>query len=507
MDTLDQLIDRRTPLDANAPCTEALDRFIREPDALALAVVDGAAPIGLLARDSFLARMENPQTAHLAVRQVIDPDPLIADVTTDLEPFLESALAHAPGALLNGFIAVESGRYVGVGTAVSILAARASRAGRGDGAADFLLRLVGEVADPLKDMLASADKLRKLPSAGESTPHLDHIEARGRSTLELLDTAAQLQRTEQGDRDHNPQSRRVQDLMDEVQARWQARADQSHITLLCSYDGDPECLANLDAGWFHQLMDALIAHALTHARSGVVEASLRTRRIDTDIILEGRVRDNASALSPAYLRQMFDPSHAGVERGEMGVALGLALAARRISALGGSILAEPNIGAGASVAFSFAAHDAVEEARPAPAEEGFAHRRAHVLVVDDNATNRMVVEALCEMFDCSTESAVDGLEAVEFAREGRFDVILMDIKMPRMDGVTATREIRAMPGAAGAVPIVALTANADPDEVREYLRAGMHCVVEKPIKPERLLDALNMVMNIEPHEAGAAAAA
>jgi CheY-like chemotaxis protein len=88
----------------------------------------------------------------------------------------------------------------------------------------------------------------------------------------------------------------------------------------------------------------------------------------------------------------------------------------------------------------------------------------------------------------------DGVEAVEAARTGRFDVILMDIKMPRMDGVTATREIRKLKGPAGSAPIVALTANADPDEAREYMSAGMLCVVEKPIKPERLLEALDMAL-------------
>nr|QQZ49686.1 response regulator [Phenylobacterium glaciei] len=118
------------------------------------------------------------------------------------------------------------------------------------------------------------------------------------------------------------------------------------------------------------------------------------------------------------------------------------------------------------------------------------HRAAHILVVDDNATNRMVAETLCEMFDCTSESAVDGVEALEAARTGRFDLILMDIKMPRMDGVTATHAIRALPGAAGLVPIIALTANADPEDAVGYLAAGMNGVVEKPMKPENLLRAL-----------------
>ncbi len=146
--------------------------------------------------------------------------------------------------------------------------------------------------------------------------------------------------------------------------------------------------------------------------------------------------------------------------------------------------------------FTFFAPIAAEvapEAAPAAA------RVAHVLVVDDNATNRMVAETLCEMFDCTTESVVDGVEAVEAAAAGRYDAILMDIKMPRMDGVEATRAIRRLGGAAGEVPIIALTANADPEDARGYLAAGMLSVVEKPIKAERLLSAL--VEALSPAEA------
>ena len=498
MDTLDQLIDRRTPIDAGTSCADALDRFIREPGALALAVVDGATPVGLLARDSFLVRMENPEAARLIVRQVCDPDPLIADVSCAVDDFLQDAMTKSPGAILSGFIAVESGRYVGVGTAVDLLAARAGRSRQRAQTAGFLSRLGEEIVSPLQEITAAAERLRRLSSRDDVLAQVEMIELQGGAALGLLQSAADLQRAERGQREHSPEPRRVQDLMDEVESRWQARAENGGVTLLCSYDGDPDCVANLDSAWFHKMLDALIAHALNHVRSGVIEASLKTRKADTDVIFEGRVRDNASSHTAAYLKQMFSPSNPGFEKGEMGVAMDLALAARHIGALGGTILAEQNVGAGASVAFSFTTHAAVvPTAAVEPEQTG---RRAHVLVVDDNATNRMVVEALCEMFDCSTESVTDGVEAVEAARHGRFDVILMDIKMPRMDGVTATREIRAFGGPASLTPIIALTANADPDEVREYMQAGMQGVVEKPIKPERLLDALELALDVDGQE-------
>ncbi len=98
------------------------------------------------------------------------------------------------------------------------------------------------------------------------------------------------------------------------------------------------------------------------------------------------------------------------------------------------------------------------------------------------------------MFGCTSECAEDGVEALEAARRARFDLILMDIKMPRMDGMEATRAIRELPGPAGQVPIIALTANADPDDAKAYIACGMASVVEKPIKPERLLEAMNAVL-------------
>jgi CheY-like chemotaxis protein len=161
----------------------------------------------------------------------------------------------------------------------------------------------------------------------------------------------------------------------------------------------------------------------------------------------------------------------------------------------GSIHAESNIGQGVTIVFDLVAPVAQTTATAAI---GAAPVAAHILVVDDNATNRMVAEALCEMFDCTSESVEDGVEAVEAVQSGRFDLILMDIKMPRMDGVTATQTIRALPGAVGKTPIVALTANVDPEDARSYVAAGMCSVVEKPIKPERLLQAINTALDSRP---------
>jgi CheY-like chemotaxis protein len=243
---------------------------------------------------------------------------------------------------------------------------------------------------------------------------------------------------------------------------------------------------------------------MTFSRRGVIEASLQAVREEAGVRLLGRVRDSGDGLSAAKLARVSEGGGGEDSSDAANASLGLMLCRRIIERMGGQLRGENNVGAGATIAFDITA---METAANEPAEETVAPigaRTAHVLVVDDNATNRMVAEALCEMFDCTSESVEDGVQAVEAASSGRFDLILMDIRMPRMDGVEATRAIRALAGPAGAVPIIALTANADPEDAQGYVACGMHAVVEKPIKPERLLQAMNSALSAAPNRAVAA---
>ncbi len=101
---------------------------------------------------------------------------------------------------------------------------------------------------------------------------------------------------------------------------------------------------------------------------------------------------------------------------------------------------------------------------------------------------------LCEILGYTSECVEDGTQAVEAASSGRFDLVLMDIQMPGMDGVRATREIRTLRSNASRVPIIALTANADPSDAAFYRRSGMNGVVAKPINPQQLFEAIRAVL-------------
>jgi CheY-like chemotaxis protein len=221
------------------------------------------------------------------------------------------------------------------------------------------------------------------------------------------------------------------------------------------------------------------------------------------VTLHGHVRDTGPKPSPDQLASLFvGEASAGSEPCARRSPIAHGVCRALLDAMGGRIWAESNPGAGMVVRFTFEAQACeIARAAGAPALQG------RVLIVDDNATNRMVAQTLVEMFGCSCETAEDGQEAVDAAARGRFDAVLMDVRMPRMDGLTATRAIHALPGDAARLPVIALTANTGPEEVKACLAAGMQAVVEKPIKPDRLLGALAAAFAAPASEAASAAAA
>ncbi len=505
MDTLSSLIERRAPVSPQTSCADVAARFLAEPDALVLAVTEGCAPVGLIARDVALALAADPRV----VCEVMDTLPLVASADMTAGALRDLALATRPEALARGFIAVEDGLYLGVGHPLMLLGARRmrSRSPRSS-EAELISRMSHEVLQRLDGVSDFTTRLLRQPLAPDAEACVRAIASTGEDLTGLMRRAIDLHDAERGTLIFNPHPCRLQDVMDTLDQRWKARAASTGLTLLTAYDGDPDHAAELDEVRLLQVFDALIFRALSETRRGAVEVSFKARPTPEGLLLEGRVRDAGVELTTESLAHIFSPLGQSSDDHPEGLTagLGMALASRIVSAAGGMIRAEPNPGAGVTVIFEFiAAPASMETAADATVSGEAASRAAHVLIVDDNATNRMVAEALCEMFDCTSEQAVDGVEALEAVQARAFDLILMDIKMPRMDGVAATRAIRALPGPVARTPIIALTANADPDDVRSYIEAGMNDVVEKPIKAERMLEALQSAL--EGVEAAASAAA
>lgn len=363
----------------------------------------------------------------------------------------------------------------------------------------FFERVTADIRQQMDGVLAMTEQLGRQRLAADGEACVASVAEAAESVRRILDAALDLRTATQSGLTLASEPVRLRDLMDEIQDRWQARAAAAGVTLLVSYDGDPEAAAMADRKRLIQIFDGFIGEAVGAQARGAVEAGLRAYATETGVRLEGRVR---GPRDPSWEARDLEHRIRGIDaRLGLEVALDATLARRLLDGMGGAVSMVANAGASDTAAFvlDLAPLPEVEEE---PTED--AGRAAHILVVDDNATNRMVAQSLVEMFDCTSEAAEDGEAAVEAARTGRFDLILMDIRMPRMDGVAATRAIRGIAGPVGATPIIALTANADPDDAEAYLAAGMNGVVEKPMKPEHLLAALQEAL--APRNDAAAAA-
>jgi CheY-like chemotaxis protein len=497
MDTLANQIDRPAPVGPDTRLGDLAGLFAAAPTVLALAVVADGRPIGLVGREACLAHLRaNPAQAALPVSQIMEAAPLIAEAGLSPRAFEDQILAATPAGLALGFIVVEDGRYLGVGSPLSLLIARRDRNRDLKETNAAVTQTVA--AETLRQLEAIADlsaRLSRLSLSSDAQACARAIGETSDDIRRLMHRAAMLHAADVAGLPLTPAPHKLQDLMDAVAARWVERAEAAGVTLLASYDGEPDFQADIDAEQLLEIFDALIGRAIGESRRGAVEVSLKARLGPEGLALEGRVRDGGRELEAGQLAGMFEPltSRDLKRMPDFATAIGMTLAGRIVTAMNGSIRAEANVGAGVTVAFDLAVAEA-RQAEPPPAPVNHNGALARILIVDDNATNRMVAEALCEMFDCASAQAGDGVEALQALETGSFDLILMDIKMPRMDGVAATRAIRALPDARSRIPIIALTANADPDDVKGYLAAGMNDVVEKPIKPDRLLAALDALL-------------
>ena len=249
-----------------------------------------------------------------------------------------------------------------------------------------------------------------------------------------------------------------------------------------------------------QALHPLVANAVKFTEQG--EVVVRLDRAADGVCI--RVSDTGCGIEPSFLPDLFEAfaqGDASIRRNHSGAGLGLALAARQVRRMGGRIDVDSRPGEGSTFVLHLPferAPDMVEVVRPPedaaiPTENSDVAPR--VLVVDDHPVNREVARIMLEAFGCEVVEVCDGQEALDAVAEQSFDLVLMDVRMPRMDGLEATRRIRTLPGTGEALSIVAMTADAMPEDVTRCLAAGMNAHMAKPINQAGLLSMVNRALS------------
>jgi CheY-like chemotaxis protein/two-component sensor histidine kinase len=266
--------------------------------------------------------------------------------------------------------------------------------------------------------------------------------------------------------------------------------------------GDAGGLYHGDPTRVRQIISNLVSNALKFTASGSIRvlaarqgAGMRIDVIDTGI--------GISPEAAASLFAKFAQADASTARRYGGTGLGLAISRELAELMGGSVTLESTPGHGSTFTVRLVL-ERIGEARPAPPPRQTTvllpepePSKVRILAAEDNHINRLVLKTLLNQIGLHPDIVGDGALAVEAWRHGAYDVILMDIQMPELDGISATREIRTEEAATGRrrTPILGLTANAMAHQVDEYLRAGMDGHVSKPIDVAKLFAALQVALD------------
>jgi len=330
--------------------------------------------------------------------------------------------------------------------------------------------LAEALAAPMSGLLALGEMISRQPLGEPARVQLNGMLETARRMARLVEDTLE---TNAALGDKAIESIYLRELVEAVEGRFRAAHPDEGRRLLVSCSAPFDLRVQANPQRLDKLLSLLMEGALDAAQGGVVDLQLFADiGAEGQVLVHGRLDGLRSAKNGRGQRLSLCRTLAEEMDGEV----------RRVD--------NPGLGGHLSFAVRLRMAAAQEPDHGGTDDESVLPPRTHVLIVDDNATNRIVAAALCEMFGCTSETAEDGLEAVQAVRNRPFDLILMDIKMPRMDGLAATRAIQALGGQAARTPIVALTANADPDAVAVYLAGGMVAVVDKPIKPAQLLAAL-----------------
>ena len=380
-------------------------------------------------------------------------------------------------------------------------AARAAEAAN-EAKSAFVAAISHEIRHPMNAIInltkLCLDTRLGIPLDEKRRQWLKIVRSSSESLLDLSNGLLDAAKVEANKMELNPEVFRLSELMDKLEP-YRINAQMKGLDFLVNIENDIPQYWYGDQQRIGQILINLVSNAIKFTESGRVKVSFRLLHQDEKEWLLLKVSDTGIGIRDDQLESIFSPFHqegaAAARSG--GTGLGLSIARELAELMGGSIEAEPRLEPGSVFLVLLPLHSVSEEqekkaARLSERDRGGTSRRfagGSVLLVDDNPFNLLVAEELMKMSGLTVETAEDGGEAVEKARAKHYDLVLMDLNMPRMDGIEAGMIIHDLPDCAE-LPIIALTADARGSTRQNCLRNGMNDVISKPIDPQTFFNTL-----------------
>lgn len=367
-------------------------------------------------------------------------------------------------------------------------AARDKANAANDAKSNFLGVISHELRTPMNGVLGAAQLLSATRLETTQREYLSIIRNSGDNLLSLLNDILDMTKIEAGKMNFEVVDIAVDSLHKRITGPFEAQAEAKGLEFVSTLEGEIPTVVRGDPLRVCQVVQNLLSNAVKFTEAGQIHYMVRGHRLsDQRVRFEFIVKDSGTGIAASDLERLFLPFtqvDTSSTRRFGGTGLGLTIARRMANIMGGDITVASRLAEGSSFTLEIEA-EVVEWAKPVAADEVHAEieggESLRVLVVEDHPVNRMILEAWMSSASHITSTAENGQVAVDVARNKPFDLIIMDVNMPVMDGLTATRLIRDGGGKNAGTPIVVLSASARNEDHEAGLEAGADAYLNKPI--------------------------
>ncbi|MDH3986209.1 MAG: PAS domain S-box protein [Gammaproteobacteria bacterium] len=370
----------------------------------------------------------------------------------------------------------------------------------------FLASMSHEVRTPLNSLLGFLGLLNEQQNmTAEQLTWIRTAQQSGASLLHLINETLDFSKIEAGKMELEQHDFDLRELVNDTVDTLAVQAGEKAVGLDAEIDTAVPAFIREDTGRLRQVLLNLLGNAIKFTDTGSIRLSVGVCEHDSLPHLHFEVTDTGRGIADTARESIFCEFTQLPQSGKpvSGSGLGLPISKRLVELMGGRLDFESKENLGSRFWFEIPLHTGERQAPatgPEKLDQPPARLKGRILLADDSEANKMVANAMLRESGCTVDNVNNGLEAVEAVRTLPYDLVLMDISMPKMDGLEATSAIRKLPGSKGAIPIVAMTAHAIVGDRENFIHAGMNDYISKPVTKHRLYEILKQWLPREQSE-------